>query len=146
MKQQKENKETAPLNINNLGSSEPSFWGMENLKLNDLEVTAPTPNLISQANAQEGMFLPKEEVKLENLGIGIASTKQSTNNVLLGDSGVMSGVKSKYHNQYRKLFLISFFIILITGLASVILRLYSRYVYFASQAVPDTTYQTYISK
>ena len=57
----------------------------------------------------------------------------------------MSGVKSKYHNQYRKLFLISFFIILITGLASVILRLYSRYVYFASQAVPDTTYQTYIN-
>ena len=118
---------------------------MGNLKLNDLELTVSTPNLISQVNAQEGMILPKEDVKLENLGMGIASAKQSTNNVLLGDSGVMSGVKSKYHNQYRKLFLISFFIILITGLASVILRLYSRYVYFASQAIPDTTYQTYIN-
>ena len=118
---------------------------MGNLKLNDLEVTVPTPNLISQANAQEGMLLPKEEVKFENLGIGIASTKQSTNNVLLGNSGLMGGVKSKYHNQYRKLFLISFFIILVTGLASVILRLYSRYVYFASQAIPDTTYQSYIN-
>lgn len=141
----KGNKETAPLNINSLGSSEPTFWWMENLKLNDLEVTPATPNLISQVNAQEGMILPKEEVKFENLGMGIAPTKQSPNNVLLGDSGVMGGVKSKYHNQYRKLFLISFFIILITGIASVILRLYSRYVYFASQAVPDTTYQTYIN-
>jgi hypothetical protein len=41
--------------------------------------------------------------------------------------------------------LISFFIIIITGLTSIVLRLYSRYIYFASQAVPDANYQTYVN-
>ncbi|MEI6672209.1 MAG: hypothetical protein WCL02_02355 [bacterium] len=95
-------------------------------------------------NAEEGMILPKEELKFENLGIGIPANQSSTNNILLGDSGLIGGVKSKYHNQYRKLFLISFFIILISGIASIVLRLYARYVYFAAQAIPDPTYQTYV--
>jgi hypothetical protein len=74
----------------------------------------------------------------------IQPTEERTSHVSLGDSGVIGGHKSKYHNQYRKLFLISFFVILVTGMASVILRLYSRYVYYASQAIPSATYQTYI--
>jgi hypothetical protein len=32
----------------------------------------------------------------------------------------------------------------ISGFASVLLHLYSRYLYFASQALPDTTYGTYV--
>lgn len=72
-------------------------------------------------------------------------TEQKSSHVSLGESGVIGGNKTKYHNQYRRLFLISFFIILVTGIASIILRLYSRYIYFASQAVPDANYQTYIN-
>ncbi|MEI6118302.1 MAG: hypothetical protein WCP92_03510 [bacterium] len=85
-------------------------------------------------------------MKLENLNLGtiLQPSETKANNVSLGDSGLMSGNKSKYHNQYRKLFLISFFVILVTGITSVVLRLYTSYIYYASQAIPSTTYQTYI--
>lgn len=126
-------------------SSEPDFSGISNLKLNELEVTPSTESLISQANAQEETKAPKEEYNFENLEIKNQPTEEKIEQVSLGESGVIGGKKSKYHNHYWKLFLISFCIILITGLASIMLRLYSRYVYFASQAVPDTKYQTYIN-
>ena len=131
-------------NATNPGSSEPDFSGMWNLKLNDLEATAPAESLISQANAEEGARPPKEEYKFENLGMRIQPTEENVGKVSLGESGVIGVHKSRYHNQYRRLFLISFFIIIVTGIASVILRLYSRYIYFASQPVPDVMYQTYI--
>ena len=47
------NENTNTSNINNLGSSEPNFSGMNNLKLNDLEVIEAAPNLISEANKEE---------------------------------------------------------------------------------------------
>ncbi|MFA7298470.1 MAG: hypothetical protein WC010_02375 [Candidatus Absconditabacterales bacterium] len=146
MTEQEQKENTTPPNINELGSSGPDFSGMGNLKLNDLEVTPAGPNLISETNAQEGARAPREEVKFENLNLGMRMqpTEEIKNRVSLGDSGVIGGNKSKYHDQYRKLFLISFFIILVTGVASIILRLYSRYIYYASQAIPTVTYQTYI--
>lgn len=144
MTQVNENEKTIKSNNNNLGSSGLNFSGIEKLKLSAWNDIQAGPNLISQVNAEEGMILPKEELKFENLGIGIPANQSSTNNILLGDSGLIGGVKSKYHNQYRKLFLISFFIILISGIASIVLRLYARYVYFAAQAIPDPTYQTYV--
>ncbi|MEI7919266.1 MAG: hypothetical protein WCH65_03540 [bacterium] len=128
------------------GSSGPDFSNMGNLKLNDLDTTPVASNLISQINAEEKTLPAKEEVHLENLGIQIQNTQESApSKILFGESGVIGQTKSKYHDQYRKLFLISFFIIIITGSASILLRLYSSYIYFASQAIPDTTYETYIS-
>jgi len=115
------------------------------LKLNDLEATPAAPNLISQLNAEQTNIPAREEVKFENLGMRIQPTEERRSEVSLGESGVIGIQKSRYHNQYRRLFLISFFIILVTGISSVILRLYSRYIYFASQAVPSTTYSTYIN-
>ncbi|MFA6256437.1 MAG: hypothetical protein WC606_04600 [Candidatus Absconditabacterales bacterium] len=144
MTDQKRNENTTTPNSNILGSSEQDFSGLNNLKLNDLEATTPAESLISQANAEEEIKPPKEEVKFENLGMRIQPTEDTLNKVELGESGVIGAHKSKYHNQYWRLFLLSFFIILVTGIASIILRLYSRYIYFASQALPDTTYQTYI--
>lgn len=144
MVEQKENENTSTPNINAPGSSEPDFSGMGNLKLNDLEATAPAESLISKANAEEAGVAPREEMKLENLGMRIQPTEERLGTVSLGESGVIGVHKSRYHNQYRRLFLISFFIILVTGTASVILRLYSRYIYFASQPVPDVAYQQYI--
>gem|GEM_PF-1044810 len=118
---------------------------MGNLKLNDLEVPQAAPNLISQANARESAIIPQEEVKFENLGMNIQPTEEEKGKkVNLGESGIIGVHKSKYHDQYRRLFLISFFVILVSGFASIMLRLYGRYIYFAAQAVPDTNYQTYI--
>lgn len=142
----KEGKEeqTTP-NINAPSSPEQDFSGIGNMKLNDLEATQPKESVISQLNAEEQTKAPKEELKLENLGMRIQPTEGEVRNVSLGSSGVMGGKMSKYHNQYRRLFLISFFIVLVTGIGSIILRLYSRYVYFSSQATPSATYQTYIN-
>ncbi len=145
MEEQKEQQNSQTPNPDTPGSSEPNFWWMGNMKLNDLEVTQAAPNLISQANAEEEVKPPKEEYKFENLGMRIQPTEENAAKVSLGESGVFGGKKSKYHNQYRRLFLVSFFIILVTGVASIVLRLYSRYIYFASQAVPSATYQNYIN-
>lgn len=144
MEEQKENENTNTPNSNNQGSSGLDFSRLDNLKLTDLEPTAPTPNLISQANAEEEKKPPREDVHFENLGMRIQPTQPKAAEVNLGESGVIGIQKSKYHNQYRRLFLLSFFIILVTGTASIILQLYTRYVYFASQPIADATYQTYI--
>ena len=143
-KEQKENKETLEPNTPNLDSSTPDFSDTGNLKLNDLETPPPEQSVISQANAQEGMNTKAEEVLVENFGTDIISPNK-TNNIPLGDSGMLGKRKSKYHNQYWKVFLLSFFVILVTGVSSIILRLYSRYLYFASQPVPDANYQTYVN-
>jgi len=145
MTQQKEQQNSQTPNTNIPGSTGPDFSEMWNLKLNDLKSTAPTQSLISQANAEEEKVVPQEEVKFENLGMRIQPTEENVAKVSLGESGVIGGKRSKYHNQYWRLFLISFFIILVTGVASIVLRLYSQYIYFASQAVPSTTYQNYIN-
>jgi len=145
MEEQKDQQNAQSTNINTPGSSEQDFSSTNNLKLNDLETPAPTESLISQANLQEETKAPREEVKIENLGMRIQPTEDGVAKTSLGESGIVGGKKSKYHSQYRRLFLISFFIILVTGLASIILRLYSRYIYFASQPVSDATYQTYIN-
>lgn len=105
----------------------------------------PEKSLISQANAEDSVKAPKQDLQFENLGMKIQATQEKRENILLGNSGIFSGIRSKYHNQYWKLFLISFFIILITGLTSIVLRLYSRYIYFASQPVPDANYETYVN-
>lgn len=110
-----------------------------------MEVTKPAASLISQINADEEAKAPREEVKLENLGMRIQPTVERTSEVSLGESGVMGANKSKYHNHYWRLFLVSFFIIFVTGIASIVLRLYSRYIYFASQPVPDVAFQTYVN-
>ena len=144
MTEQKENENTSTPNTTTPDSSGSDFLWFGNLKLNDLEVTKPTESLISQVNAEEIYAAPKEDVKIENLGMRMQPTEEKRGNILLGESGVTGVQKSKYHNQYRKLFLISFFIIIVTGLASIVLRLYSRYVYFASQPIPDAMYQNYI--
>lgn len=144
MEDQKENENTNTPNSNTQGSSESDFSGLGNLKLTDLEPTAQAPNLISQANAAEEKVVPREEVHFESLGMRIQPTEEKTTEVNLGESGVIGVQRSRYHNQYRRLFLLSFFIILVTGVASIILRLYTSYIYFASQPIADTTYQTYI--
>ena len=145
MTDQEKTKTIPSSNTNSTGSSEQSFWWLEKFKINDWD-TQLGESLISQANAQEKTRKPREEVKLENFGMKIQATEdKKPDNIFLGESWPIAWSITKYHNQYRKLFLISFFIILVTGLASVILHVYSRYLYFASQPVLDTTYQTYIN-
>ncbi len=142
MEEQKENQNTQSSNPNASGVN---FSWFGNLKLNDLENTQPKESLISKLNIEEENKPKREELKIENLGMRIQPIEGKKENVVLGDSGIFSGKKSKYHDQYWRLFLISFFIIVVSGMASVILRLYSRYIYFAAQPVPDATYQTYVN-
>ena len=142
MEEQKENQNTQSSNPNVSGVG---FSWFGNLKLNDLENTQPKESLISKLNIEEENKPKREELKIENLGMRMQPTEGKKENVVLGDSGIFSGKKSKYHDQYWRLFLISFFIIVVSGMASVILRLYSRYIYFAAQPVPDATYQTYVN-
>lgn len=140
-----QNENTNIPNMLSTSSSEPDFSGMDKLKLNNAELTQPAESLIFKANAQEETKASKEEYNFENLEIKNHATEEKIEQVSLGESGMIGGKKSRYHNHYWRLFLISFFIILVTGLTSIMLRLYSRYVYFASQAVPDIKYQTYVN-
>lgn len=140
-----ENKEDQ-INPNVVEQSASNFSWMENLKLNDLESTSVTNNAISQANIADELMTKKGEVKFENLERDSQANQISTGNIVLGSSGVIGWVQSKYHNHYWTLFLISFCVILVTWIASIVLRLYSRYIYFASQPVPNMTYQTYIDR
>lgn len=145
MEEQKDKQNLQETNPNTPGSQEPGFWWLDNLKLTDLESTAPAQSLISQLNAEEANVPPREEVKLENLGMRIQPVaEEKREKVELGESGIFETKKSRYHNQYRRLFLLSFFVIIVSGVASIVLRLYSKYIYFASQPVPDAMYQTYI--
>lgn len=140
-----ENKEIQQSHNNTLNSWESDFSWLWNLKLSDLKIEPSVPNLISQINLQSEIDIPKEEVVLENLGIRIQPTQEKSNeNLILGDSGIVGTTKTKYYNQYRRLFLLSFFVILVSGMLSIVLRLYSRYIYFASQPIPATNYQMYI--
>lgn len=144
MVEQEKNKKNMSQNGDNLGSSESNFWWIEKFKINN-EEQKPIQNFISQANAQEKSRVPREEIKLEKLEINTKPIEEKKETVVLWESGIFDGIKSKYHDQYWKIFLISFFVILITGLASLVLRLYSRYLYFASQPVLDTAYETYVN-
>lgn len=146
MEEQKELQNSQEKNPNTISSQEPDFWWMENLKLNDLEVTAPSENLISQLNAEGENRDTVEEVKIENLGMNIQPVEEiEQSKIDLGESGVIGIQKSRYHNNYRRLFLLSFFVIVVSGLASIILRLYSQYIYFASQPILDVNHEKYIS-
>ncbi len=141
MKEQKKSENTQPTpSISDVSGT--NFWWIGNLKLNDLQNISQKDDVMLQLNAQEKMPPTKEELNFENLNI--PSNSQAVNNIVFGESGVIWGVQSKYHDQYRKLFLLSFFIIIITGFTSVILRLYSSYIYIASQSIPDVTYQKYV--
>ncbi len=145
MEEQKDKQNTTTPNLNTSGSSGPDFSWLWNLKLNDLQPTQPKENIMSQLNAEEDRKPKREELHLENLGMNIVPTEEvKRENISLGDSGVFGVKKSRYHNQYWRLFLLSFFVIMVSGLASIVLNLYSRYIYFASQPIADTTYTSYI--
>lgn len=137
-------KEGKEINPNTVGSLEPNISNIGNLRLNDLEVQAQQESLISKANEEQATVVPVEDVKIEDLDITSQKEQEKIEKVKFGKSGVIGIQKSKYHDQYRKIFLISFFVILISGIASVVLRLYSRYMYFAAQPVINPAYQTYI--
>lgn len=146
MEEEKLQQNSQEINPNVVGSSESNFSDTKNLNLNDLENQAPQESLISQLNAEEAKVIPVEDVKLENLGLQTKEIQEAKGEkVVLGESGAIGWItRSRYHNNYRRLFLISFFVILVSGIASVALRLYSRYMYFAAQPIVDETYQTYI--
>ncbi len=144
MEEQKDKQNVQETNPNVSGPSGSDFSWLGNLKLNDLESTAPAQSVISQLNVEAAKIPPREDVKIEKFGIRIEPTEEKRETVKLWESGMIGGQKSRYHNQYRRLFLLSFFVIVVTGLASIVLRLYSRYVYFAAQPIPDATYQSYI--
>ena len=80
---------------------------MANLKLNDLAVanTQPKENVLTELNADETNSI--EKIKFENFSIDKNISETPAEKVELGDSGVVQGVQSKYHNQYRNLFLIA---------------------------------------
>lgn len=48
----------------------------------------PEKSLISQANAEESKKIPRQEVKLENLGMRIQATEEQRKAISLGDSGI----------------------------------------------------------
>jgi len=144
MEEEKIQQNSQEINPNAVGSSEPNISDMKNLNLNDIEQQKPQENIMSQLNAEQANAPITEDVHLEELGITKAPVQEKIEQVKFGESGVIGIQKGKYHDQYRRLFLLSFFVILITWLLSVVLRLYSRYIYFAAQSVPDANYQTYI--
>lgn len=122
------------------------FSGISNLKLNTLQVEAPKTdgNVMAQVNAAQAKVVQEADVKIEDLEIEKQTPVVKVEKVALGESGVIGKEQIRYHSHYWRLFLMSFFIILVTGIGSIVLRLYSRYIYFASQAVPDANYQTYV--
>ena len=126
------------------GSWEPDFTGIENLKLNDLVVADTSKNSIAQVNIATSQETSPEEINLADMSKNIQNTQQHDPVNLLQQSEHIPVTRSRYHNQYRRLFLISFFIILVTSIASLILQVYTRYVYIAAQAVPDQQYSIYI--
>ncbi len=127
-------------------SSEQSFWWIDNLKLTGLEATPADLNPISRINVEEKKKAPQEEIKLEDLEMAKQSEQWTQREISLGESKLVWLGRWKYHVHYRTIFVIAFFVIIVTGTASIILRLYSRYVYFASQAIPDIQYQDYIER
>jgi len=144
MAQQKEkdNQTSVP---NSQGSSGSGFWWMENLKLQDLEATPVDLSPISKLNAAESLLSKKEEVTIENLEMGKQVAEWEKTEIILGTSGIVGKEMMQHHTSYWKLFIISFIVVLLTGTTSVVLRLYTQYIYFASQAIPDTNYQKYIN-
>lgn len=145
MIEQNEKEITALGDPNVSASWEPNVSGIKNLNLNDLETQVPQETLMSKINAEQATVIPVQEVKLADLQITSQKKQEEIEKVQFGKSGVIGIQKSRYRDQYRKLFLISFFVIVISILASVVLRLYSRYMYFAAQPVVDPMYQTYIN-
>lgn len=146
MEQEKQQETPQIPNPNTTGVPAQDFSGIWNLKLNDMKVETEQPRdtVMSQVNAVEATVVKEADVKIEDLEIEKQTTVVPVEKVALGESGVIGREQIKYHSHYWRLFLISFFIILVTGIWSIILRLYSRYIYFASQAVPDANYQTYV--
>jgi len=137
---------TTPItNIDEWDASQSTVFDTKNLRLNDLQQQTPQESAIFQLNAQQSAVSPQEDVHVDKF-IHIAPTQeiQQENKVVLWESGVIGGQRSRYHNQYRRLFLLSFFVIVASGFASVVLRLYSRYVYFSAQPIVDELYQPYI--
>lgn len=134
-------------NPNTAAPSQPDFSGMGNLKLNDLQTpeAESKESVMSQINATQEINGSGEDVNIENLDIQAQGVVAPAEQVSLGNSGIVGdAMLSKYHSHYWRLFVISFFIIMVTGIGSIVLRLYSRYIYFASQAVPNASYQTYV--
>jgi hypothetical protein len=119
MEETKQQENTTVQNPNTAGSSEPTVSNIGNLNLNDLEIQTQTSqeSLISKANAQDANVVPVQDVKIEDLDITSQKPQEKIEKVKFGKSGVIGIQKSKYHDQYRKLFLISFFVILISGIA-----------------------------
>lgn len=117
---------------------------ISNLKLNDLEVTSAPENLISKVNQEAQKQPSKQDVQRENLGIATQEVQPKTEKIAFGNSGIFSSKKSKYHNQYRRLFLLSFFVIVVSVLASIVLKFYSRYMYLAAQPILDPNYEVYV--
>lgn len=144
MEQQKE-KDNQTVASNNQGSSGPGFWWMGNLKLQDLEVSSGELSPMSKLNAEESLLSKKEEVKIENLEMGKQGNEWEKAEIVLGTSGIVGKEMMKHHTNYWKMFIISFIVMLLMGATSVVLRLYSQYLYFASQAIPDINYQKYIN-
>jgi len=56
---------------------------LRNLKLNDLESTAPTQSVISQLNVEEAKIPSREELKLEKFGIKIEPTEEKRETIKL---------------------------------------------------------------
>lgn len=144
MEEEQKQKNIQTPNPNTAAPSQSDFSGMGNLKLNDLEVTAAPENMISKINTETEKIVPVQEVKLENIDIKLAPTQEEKQKVNFDTSDMVGAKKSKYHDHYRRLFLLSFFVIIISGIVSIILSLYSRYMYFAAQPILDPNYATYI--
>lgn len=107
-------------------------------------VADTSKNSIAQVNIATSQETSPEEINLADMSKNIQNTQQHDPVNLLQQSEHIPVTRSRYHNQYRRLFLISFFIILVTSIASLILQVYTRYVYIAAQAVPDQQYSIYI--
>lgn len=114
------------------------------MKLNDLVIADTSKDVIAQVNTATSQKPDIEELNLNDISQNIQNTQSNESKIILESQGNVPPPRSRYHNQYRRLFLISFFVILVTSVASLALQVYTRYVYIAAQPVPDQQYEIYI--
>jgi hypothetical protein len=101
-------------------------------------------DIMSRLNLQTERKQVGSELNLASLSINASVKKES--NITLGDSGIqMNFANRNYKLRYRNIFMFSLVITVLCSCISLVLGVYDKYMYIASQAVVDPQYESYIS-
>ncbi len=122
-------------------------------KQKDSSATSPvqkpdrSADIMATANKIEGEKTSNTQINLDKLNIPTAPQIKKEKSIKLWDSWI--GVEMygrRFEVSYRRVFLISFAIIVFFSLLSIILRSYSKYLTIASKPVIEPVYQPLVQK